>query len=225
MALNGTLKDMGLVALLQFLNAGRRSGRVTIESEGDIARFYYDSGKLVHAEIGELSGEEVLVQVVDWTDGSFRFEPGVESEEKTIEKELHRTIMWALKERDERKKEQAESDGDPGLAQRLAGLLEASERFRYASVISFEGEILASTPAPDEDGEALKRAERSVAALIKRYGDPGPSKMLLEDGRFSLVLGPLVGKRFLMAVAPPETRMGMLPLALSRLTEGLSRED
>lgn len=223
MALNGTLKDMGLVALLQFPNAGRRSGRVTIESEGDVARFYYDSGKLVHAEMGKLHGEEVLVQVVDWTDGSFRFEPGVESEEKTIEKDLHRTIMWALKERDERKKQQSDSGGDPGLAGRLAGQIDASERFIFACVINSDGETLASTATPKEHGEALRRVERSIAAFIKRYGDPRPARMLLEDERFCLVLGPLGEGQFVLAAAPAETRMGMLPLALTRLIEGLTR--
>ena len=226
MALNGTLQDMGLVALLQFPNAGRRSGRVTIESGGETALFYYDSGRLVHAEMGDVSGEEVLVQVVDWTDGNFRFEPEVESDQRTIEKDLHRTIMWALKERDERRKtETVAEEEDSGMGQKLEEQVAASERFVFACILSSDGTQQASSAPPGELGEGLSRAVEAVSSFLQSYGSPPPGRMILEDERFNLVMGPLRDRGFLLAAAAAETRMGMLPLALSRLTEGLEAED
>jgi hypothetical protein len=225
MALNGTLKDMGLVALLQFPNAGRRSGRVTIESDGETALFYYSSGRLVHAQMGELSGEEVLVQVVDWTDGAFRFEPGIQSDTQTIEKDLHRTIMWALKERDERKKALGPAKREDGLSTRLSQLIGESERFVHACVISPSGKTVASTRVPKELDGSLSSAVDAVAAFLKRYGQAPPAKMLVEDEAFSLVLGVLETGNVLLGASPPGTRMGMLPLALSKLMEGLGQED
>jgi len=221
MALNGTLRDMGLVALLQFPNAGRRSGRVTIESEGAVARFYYDTGRLVHAEMGDLAGEEVLVQVVDWSDGEFRFEPDVESGERTIEKDLHRTIMWALKERDERRKAQAAETGEDSMSQLMRELVEDSERFVYACILSARGERKAASDIPADFEDSLPAAVDSVTAFLQSYGDRPPGRMLVEDERFSLVMGPCGEGDFLLAAAGPGTRMGMLPLALSRLMEGL----
>ncbi len=106
MAINGTLSDIGFVSLLQFPNSSRKTGLLTVITMDGKAEFYYRKGELVHAKYGQKTGSEVLVDIVDWTEGQFTFEPGVDPEETTIKDDLHHVLMWALKERDERKKDQ-----------------------------------------------------------------------------------------------------------------------
>ena len=228
MALTGTLRDVAIVSLLQFPNTGKRSGHITVNSSGRKASFYYDAGNLVHAVLGNVSGEEVLVEVVDWTDGDFTFAPGVQPPEVTIEKDLHRCIMWALKERDERKKlseEQATLPGQVPRSQELEKLVSESGSFVYASLIDADGEPVCSSSLPGETGETITRLQKAVSALLAQYPDRIPRRIIVDDERFSMISEAIADDRVLLAVAEPGTRMGILPIAVAKFVEALKRAE
>lgn len=104
MAFNGNLSEFGVVALLQLPSTNHLSGKLILEQAGNTAEFYYNKGKLVHATLGAITGKQALVEVIDWIDGDFAFDSSSNTKEITIKKDLQNTLMWALKERDERKK-------------------------------------------------------------------------------------------------------------------------
>ena len=225
MALTGTLRDVPIVSLLQFPNTGKRSGQITVDSGGRKAIFFYDSGNLVHAVLGNVSGEEVLVEVVDWTDGEFTFDTGVVPPAVTIEKDLHRCIMWALKERDERKK-LSEEQAPPEQAQRsqeLEAHVRDSGTFVYASLINSSGEVACSSSLPGEIGETITRLQKAFSALISQYPDRIPRRVIVDDERFSMISEAVAGDMVLLAVAEPGTRMGILPIAVTKLAEALKK--
>ncbi len=227
MALTGTLRDVSIVSLLQFPNTGKRSGLITVNSEGRKASFYYDTGRLVHAVLGHVTGEEVLVEVVDWTDGEFTFDTGVEPPEVTIEKDLHRCIMWALKERDERKKlseEQAPPQGQIPRSQKLEKLVSESESFVYASLIDAGGEVACSSSLPGETSETITELQKSVSAMLASYPGSIPRRLIVDDEKFSMICEAITDKRVMMAVAEPGTRMGILPIAAAKLVEALKKD-
>jgi hypothetical protein len=223
MALTGTLSDVAIVALLQFPNTGKRSGLVTVDSEGRTARFYYDAGKLVHAQLEHFSGEEVIVQVVDWTAGNFTFEPDVKAPAATIEKDLHRCIMWALKERDERKNstESPAQEGSGILSKALERLVSESETFVYVAILDEKGKALCSSGVPGKTGEVITGLQRAVSMLLAEYPGRVPKRLIVDDERFSMISEAIRADRVLLAVAEPGTRMGILPLAAARIVEGL----
>ena len=226
MALTGTLRDVAIVSLLQFPNTGKRSGHIQVESRGRKASFYYDAGRLVHAVLGHVTGEEVLVEVVDWTDGDFTFDPGVEPPEATIEKDLHRCIMWALKERDERKKSVEEKkgpDAEVPRSQELEKLVSGSENFVYASIIDSGGTVLCSSSLPGETGDTIAGLQTAVSSLLARYPDRIPRRIIVDDERFSMITEAISEDRVLLAVAEPGTRMGLLPIAVAKFAEVLRR--
>lgn len=227
MALTGTLRDVAIVSLLQFPNTGKRSGQITVDSSGKKACFYYDAGNLVHAVLGNVSGEEVLVEVVDWTDGDFIFDTGVQPPDVTIEKDLHRCIMWALKERDERKKLREEQAPPPGQVPRsheLERLVSESGSFVYASLIEAGGEAVCSSSLPGETGETITALQKAVSALLARYPGGIPRRLIVDDERFSMICEAINENRVMMAVAEPGTRMGILPIAAAKLVDALKQD-
>ncbi len=106
MALNGSLKDLAIVDVIQLLNRVNQTGALVLRDNGQQAWLYYRNGQLVDARTADHRGMDALIEVVDWTGGDFEFEPGVPPQGETIQMELHRVIMQALKIRDERKEEQ-----------------------------------------------------------------------------------------------------------------------
>ncbi len=98
MALLGSLMDIGIIDLLQFPHTGRKTGVLVVASPDDSARLHYLDGKLVHAITADVSGQDVLTEIVGWTEGEFEFRTNTApSEEHTIHADLHRAIMQALK--------------------------------------------------------------------------------------------------------------------------------
>ena len=108
MALKGTLKDMAIIDLVQFPHSGRKTGHLIISGTDGEARLSYEKGSLVHAALGDVSGMDALVRVVDWNEGAFEFLPDVEPEARSIDLDLHRAVMQALKMHDELKRKKSE---------------------------------------------------------------------------------------------------------------------
>lgn len=83
--LRGTLTHLGVVDILQVMEAGARSGVVhlatdPLRSGGYVTRgearatLYFREGRLVDAQLGRRAGEEALYRALLWEDGDFEIE-------------------------------------------------------------------------------------------------------------------------------------------------------
>ena len=191
----------------------------------DEARLYYEKGALVHAKCSHKEGMDVLVEVVDWKEGEFEFRKGVEPPEKTIEMDLHRAMMNALKLRDERKKEAEDSkneggdrtgSGDAMLEKWRSGLssfVGDHDFVIFAAVTNKSGELLA------EAGDKPPRLEELTAAttaLIHAYPRRGFHRLLLEDDDGTVVLEAFGEDECLLVLAEKKTRIKTVALSVSR---------
>jgi DNA-binding NarL/FixJ family response regulator len=80
---SGRLADSNLIDLLQDLDSGRKTARITVESgkhRSDRLTLYVDGGNLVVARLKDLKGPEALYEGLTWADGTWSIEP-VETEE------------------------------------------------------------------------------------------------------------------------------------------------
>lgn len=102
MVLQGNLEEVALPDLLQVYCSGRQVARLTVNySDAPDAMFYVDSGELVDAKFGNLSGVEAVWAALEKEAGSFRVEMGVQAPNRTINQHWSIVVMEGMKHADE----------------------------------------------------------------------------------------------------------------------------
>lgn len=196
MALQGTLEDFSIVELLQFPFASKKTGRLVITApDSRTETVFYREGKPIHAECGDLEPFEAIVELVGWTRGEFQFFPEEQTGEQTLELDLHRLLMQALKVRDERtfladlRRREAERKGeappaeqfDPATLQSL--LTELAEKLRsahYICIMDGNKQIIAELKIRHPDRDWVNWSGKAAAL----FADPPRSavhRMMMED--------------------------------------------
>ncbi len=101
MAFQGLIEELPLPDLLQLVAVGSKTGAFELKRSGESAHIYILRGQIVHATLGEVSGEEAVYAVALWDHGEFRFEQGVESGTVTIQRSNTNLLMEAARRTDE----------------------------------------------------------------------------------------------------------------------------
>jgi DNA-binding response OmpR family regulator len=99
--IEGNLAQIPLVDLLQVLSANRKTGRLTVEREGERAEVSLREGRVVDAQLGALGGEKALWRLLTRHDGQFAFLPGVPSALERIDRRLDELLLEGLRQADE----------------------------------------------------------------------------------------------------------------------------
>jgi hypothetical protein len=223
MALNGTLEELAVLDVVQFVNQAHLTGKLVLKSAAEEAELFYRKGGLVHAHLGELSGLDVLVRIVDWTGGNFNFHPGVASPDETIRMDLHRAVMCALKTRDERelenkkRKEEQVQKQAISLSDQLAELV-APLAFIEASAIFDASGVLAST---GKAGEDLAPLCNMLIAFNSGYVRGRFRRGILDDEKGTLLVSSLQRNRWIVIVAARGTALGAATVGMGRLVAKL----
>ncbi|HSG98496.1 MAG TPA: DUF4388 domain-containing protein [candidate division Zixibacteria bacterium] len=68
---HGQLANINLIDLIQALGPGRKTVQITLNHNEREMCAYLDAGRLVYAELGEISGPEAIFEGVCWDNGSF----------------------------------------------------------------------------------------------------------------------------------------------------------
>lgn len=77
-AISGSIKEVSLADLLQFLSTSKKSGVLVIRANSDIGRVYLLDGQIYFASINGSSGihpQRMLFRLLRWTSGSFELAP------------------------------------------------------------------------------------------------------------------------------------------------------
>lgn len=99
----GAVSGMSLADIIQVKGGNRYSGCLIVEHRGNTGVIFFRDGEVVHAEQGNLVGEEAFYAVMGWEGGTFRSEPKVATTSRTIEQSLGFLILEALRRMDESK--------------------------------------------------------------------------------------------------------------------------
>ena len=230
MALKGTLDDMAIIELIQFPHAGRKTGHLRISGDQGEATLYYEGGSLVHATLGNASGMEALVRVVDWQEGMFEFVPDAAPEVKSIDLDLHRAVMQALKLHDELKMEEekrrSQSDsvqdrGEDALAAKLSEFLDANDFALHASVLDPGGKLRAFADRSDVAPDGIEELRTTLHEVVQSHPRGALGRILLEDDVGTVALVRLPDGGSLIAVAGKEASLGAVSMSVGRLAAGL----
>ena len=101
MTFQGSLAELHLPDIIQLVSVSGKTGvfRLTGGSHG--GEIYLKKGKIVHAELGDLEGEEAVYSLAIWRDGEFRFDTAVTAPRHTIQKSNTSLLMEAARRLDE----------------------------------------------------------------------------------------------------------------------------
>jgi CheY-like chemotaxis protein len=70
----GALADMGLVDLLQTIDVSRKSGVLLLTSHGKTGSVFFQEGRVIDAELGDLSGAAAIYRFLLWNEGEFELD-------------------------------------------------------------------------------------------------------------------------------------------------------
>jgi len=73
--LMGSLRDVGIGAVMQAIEHEQRSGILNVTSGEKWGRITFWGGKVVGAEAGKAEGEEAVFELIRWPEGSYAFRP------------------------------------------------------------------------------------------------------------------------------------------------------
>ena len=99
----GEVAGLGLSDLLQLNAQNHFSGCVRISNQGRLGLIFFRDGEIVHAEMGDRTGEEAFQDVVAWPSGRFSVEPNVVAARRTIQKRCEHLLLDAHRKLDERR--------------------------------------------------------------------------------------------------------------------------
>jgi Domain of unknown function (DUF4388) len=98
----GTVVGWGLPDILQVCLQGRFSGALAVELEDRAGRIVLSEGRIVDAEEGDDAGEQAFYEIMQWTSGRFRLEPGAGAGRVTIDRSPQFLLLEACRIADER---------------------------------------------------------------------------------------------------------------------------
>ncbi len=70
----GSLSDMGLVDLLQTIDVSRKSGVLRLSSGNKRGAVFFNEGRVLDAELGNLTGEIAIYRFLLWSEGEFELD-------------------------------------------------------------------------------------------------------------------------------------------------------
>lgn len=71
----GNLRDMGLIEMVQIFSTGNRSVHIQLENASDKAELIIHNGRLINAVVRDLAGEPAALEILRWREGNFLIRP------------------------------------------------------------------------------------------------------------------------------------------------------
>jgi uncharacterized protein DUF4388 len=101
MAFQGSLAELHLPDIIQLVSVSGKTGVFHLQDAALRGQIFLNDGKIIHAQIDDTVGEEAVYALAIWRQGEFRFEPGVDTEARTITKSNTNLLMEAARRLDE----------------------------------------------------------------------------------------------------------------------------
>ncbi len=101
MSLQGSLKDIQLPDIVQLVSTAGKTGMFLLRRGTTEGRIYLQEGQIVHAEVGDLQGEDAVYEMAIWNEGEFLFQPEVRPPRVTVQRSNTTLFMEAARRIDE----------------------------------------------------------------------------------------------------------------------------
>jgi hypothetical protein len=101
MSFQGSLNELPLSDIVQLVAVSGKTGMFSMTRASEKGYVYLQNGQITHAKLGEVEGEDAIYALALWSQGSFQFSPGVESEAHTISRSNTSLLLEAARRSDE----------------------------------------------------------------------------------------------------------------------------
>jgi hypothetical protein len=101
MSFQGSISELPVPDIIQLVSVSGKTGMFLLLRGSERGSIYLRNGRIVHAEVDGVSGEEAVYTLAIWSTGDFQFTPGKESETVTIDKTNTSLLMEAARRLDE----------------------------------------------------------------------------------------------------------------------------
>ena len=101
MSFQGSISELPVPDIIQLVSVSGKTGMFLLLRGSERGSIYLRNGRIVHAEIDGVSGEEAVYALAIWSTGDFQFTPGKETETVTIDKTNTSLLMEAARRLDE----------------------------------------------------------------------------------------------------------------------------
>lgn len=234
MPVRGALRDLNTIDLIQLPRAGRKTGELVVSGAGGDGKIWYSKGDAVHASFGGHEGMDAIARMVDLAEGDYVFRFNIVEPKRTIELNIHRALMLALKMRDERRlREALPAEGsrapkataapttpkasESANSDRLMAVLASTSFAVHVCLLSAAGTVIERVSRGKAASETSDSLFAVVAAIRRDHPRRGLSRILLEDEKGIVAAQVLAGGAAVVLVGQPQAPMGEVMLVLSRL--------
>ena len=166
----GVLRRVGLQDVLQMECLARSSSVLEVSTSQARGSIFVQDGQIVHAQVGELAGEEAFNQLMALAGGNFTLKPFSEPPARTISGSWELLLMEAARKRDEAN----EASPSPSAAQAGASTTALAE---LKEILSQAPQVAASAIGGLREAESIPGA--SVAPATKEELPPKIDEVLV----------------------------------------------
>ena len=101
MSFQGSIQELPVPDIIQLVSVSGKTGMFMLVRGAERGYIYLRNGRIVHAELGGVTGEEAVYALAIWSTGDFQFTPGKETETASIDKTNTSLLMEAARRLDE----------------------------------------------------------------------------------------------------------------------------
>lgn len=194
-ALEGDLQMMSLASIIQINCEERNQAQLTLNYQGKVGVIFFKDGGMIHAETGDLSGDEAIYSLLSWENGSFRLKMGAEPANQTIHKGWSSLLLEGMRRIDESTAgwspewdEDADEDkqaeeANNQIQKRIVKALGSIRDVQSALICSLDGTVIAQDKSADTAAEvALGEFIQTKVELISGFMEAGLMERVILSG-------------------------------------------
>ena len=186
-----------LASIIQINCEERNQAQLTLNYQGKVGDIYFKEGGMIHAEAGDLSGDEAIYSLLSWEKGSFRLKMGAEPANRTIHKGWSGLLLEGMRRIDEStagwstewdadaeedEDHQAEEAGNQ-IQKRIVKALSSIRDVQSALICSLDGSVIAQDKSADTGADAaLGEFIQTKVELISGFLDAGLMERVVLSG-------------------------------------------
>ncbi len=229
----GRVSDFQLGDIIQMNCLGRLTNALHVRKDDAIGVIFFDDGNITHCEVGELTGEEAIYEILSWEGGTFTVDRGRKARHETIIKGWQSLLIEGLRRADEKRNLDGEQNGKEARIQKILDVFIEKKGVALVVLLGDDDQLLYSSQRKGQDSQtnpesiatALRNLTESTIRLVLNLGKHGFKDMVVEMDEGMFEIQALAGlDEYFIVLAEKSVNMAVLRMETKGLARKLSKE-